>query len=500
MAGGARLLPAVIVVALIVWGAPLQAGVAAAQPQFNLYPEEIEGDYFEVGMSISLSGGLADYGAEALCAIKAMIDWINDRGGIFIKGQRYYVRLVYADDGSDPSRALEIYKALYGRGVDIFLSPLEAPMTSRVLEDFLSQEDVDAVMFLWGATTERVILENKDKIVGVIEPPIRYIEGALHVASLLEEGARIVVVHDRSRLWSAAAAPAQRIAGDYGVEVVGRVSYSIETIDGDVDLIVSTVEREKPDILLIVGDEEGVAELVKRLYGKVSVKLVMIAGAGSTQAFQLIVGPIASQDTLVVVDWVPKGSHTVDEAQEFGLPWFGPNYEVFRRYMSEKCPAIEPSYIAARAGVTLIYLAYVMSKANTFDPAKIRETALSEGVLTFYAPIVIDPFTSISSARVHRVAQWDQGKLKYLGEFHIDYSAFQPGQVNYPSRAWYKGEVAGEGETVDVGAAQRPQQEEQQAPQQVGGTGGGAPSSLLLGAAIIIVLAAAGLLLARRKG
>jgi len=120
---GFRAPAALLLVQLVLLQAALPA--SAQEVELKFYPEEVEGDYFEVGFSVSLTGSLGEFGSEALCALKAAVDWVNDRGGVFVKGIRYYVRLVYADDGSSHGeRLLAVYEALYDRGVNLLLSPL----------------------------------------------------------------------------------------------------------------------------------------------------------------------------------------------------------------------------------------------------------------------------------------------------------------------------------------------------------------------------------------
>ncbi len=506
-AGGLAL--ALLLVALVS-AQGLLASVAAAQGQVELkfYPEQPKGDYFEVGFSVSLTGDLASYGGEALCALKATVDWINDRGGVFVKGIRYYVRLVYADDGSSPEGAVAAYEALYARGVKLLLSPQDPVLAQAVARNFIARGDVEALMANYALGSEVMVVGARDKIVGATGTLTNYILEAFKIINGLEPAARVVVVHARPQVYITAVNEAIRQAEKekVGVIVEDTVSISRGTLEADVRRVADVVAEKKPDIVVIVADDELAGAAVKALYGKIPVKLVVAVGLSSPRTFVLTAGPTQSQDVLVVTDWLEQGAFKPEEAANLGLPFAGPTFEVFKQYMKERCPAVQPDAVAARAAAALTLLVNSVQRANSFDPAKVRQAAVTYGITTFYGPIVVDETTSLSSKPPIMVGQWDAGKLKYLG--HVAYEEYQHAEghmplklsdIRYPSKQWR--------ETLEQGATGVPQQPETQQAQQgqAGGQqaeGGGGNTMLLAAAAVIVIaLAAAGAFLAlRRRG
>ncbi len=508
MDSASRLALALLLVALVS-AQGLLASVAAAQEQVELrfYPEQPRGDYFEVGFSVSLTGDLASYGGEALCALKATVDWINDRGGVFVKGIRYYVRLVYADDGSDPERAVAVYEALYKRGVRLFLSPQDPVLAQAVSKGFMGRGDVEAFMANYALGSEIMVTDAREKIVGATGTLTNYILEAFKVINGLEPAARVFIIHSREQVYSIAVSEAVDQAEEkkVGVIVIDTVSLGRETLNFDITRAINLVTEEKPDIVVIVASDKLAGEIVKRLYGKIPVKLVVTVGLSSPRIFSFAAGPTQSQDVLVVTDWLVEGAFKPEEAANLGLPFAGPTFEVFKQYMKERCPAVEPQAVAARAAAALTLLTSSVQRANSFDPAKVRQAAVTYGITTFYGLIVVDEYTSLSKMPPITVGQWDAGKLKYLG--HVAYEKYQHAEehtplklsdIRYPSKQWR--------EALEQGATGVPQQpgtqEAQQGQGQPGGQQGGGNTMLLAAAAVVVIaLAAAGAFLAlRRRG
>ncbi|MCE4601623.1 MAG: ABC transporter substrate-binding protein, partial [Desulfurococcales archaeon] len=102
-----RLAMAMYLTALVL--VSILAGPAAARD----FPQEEFENTIYIGASISLSGDYEFEGGQALCGIKAAIDWINSNGGIEIAGKDWFFKIVFEDDGSDPQKAVDIYKLLY---------------------------------------------------------------------------------------------------------------------------------------------------------------------------------------------------------------------------------------------------------------------------------------------------------------------------------------------------------------------------------------------------
>lgn len=84
-----------------------------------------------IGFSISISGDFAVPGRKQLEGIELWKDWINAKGGIYVKDQnKYYkVELKYYDDKSSKDEVIRLYEKLINEDrVDILLSPYSSTL------------------------------------------------------------------------------------------------------------------------------------------------------------------------------------------------------------------------------------------------------------------------------------------------------------------------------------------------------------------------------------
>jgi len=97
----------------------------------DTYPEDVSGNVIKIGMTISLTGKFDEEGKQALCGIKAAIDWYNDQGGIEVGGQTYKLQLIYYDDTSSKDQVTSLYSRLIDQDqVDFLLAPYSSGLTA----------------------------------------------------------------------------------------------------------------------------------------------------------------------------------------------------------------------------------------------------------------------------------------------------------------------------------------------------------------------------------
>jgi branched-chain amino acid transport system substrate-binding protein len=85
-----------------------------------------------IGTHLSMTGGLAQIGAEQKWSYEAAVKDINRQGGIFVKeyGKKLPVKLVVSDDASDPGKAAAATESLIKlQKVDLIISGHSTPLT-----------------------------------------------------------------------------------------------------------------------------------------------------------------------------------------------------------------------------------------------------------------------------------------------------------------------------------------------------------------------------------
>jgi len=344
--------------------------------------------------------------------------------------------------------------------------------------------------------SEVMIVGARDKVASSTGTLTTYILESLRIVEGLEPGAKVLIVHARPHVYIAAVNEAVRHAAEAGVEVsvAEKVSIGRNTLKADVAKIVRVAETVEPDVVIVVADDGLAGEAVKALYGRIPLKLVIAAGISSPRVFLHAAGATQSQDVLVVTDWLADGALTPDDAVHIGLPFTGPTLEVFQQYLKERCPALHPSAIAARAAAALIFLVHSVQKANSFDPARVREAAVSYGITTFYGPILVDGVTGLSKMPPVMVGQWEAGKLRYLGHAaHVPHhhapahTTVSLESIRYPSPQWSEARPQTALEQPEAAPAEEAE-------------GGGDAALLAAAAGLAIILVLAATVAIRRRG
>ena len=95
-----------------------------------------------IGAAVSESGRYAEEGNHTRQGYLLWEEWVNERGGIDVGGEKYEVELILYDDGSDPGRTAELVERLIDEEeVDFILGDMrlavEAKASSRITRDHL---------------------------------------------------------------------------------------------------------------------------------------------------------------------------------------------------------------------------------------------------------------------------------------------------------------------------------------------------------------------------
>ncbi|MCE4610892.1 MAG: ABC transporter substrate-binding protein [Desulfurococcales archaeon] len=435
------------------------------------YPENVKGKALYIGALFDLSGG-SRASIEALCGAKAAVDWINSRGGVFVKGVRYYVQLVYYDItysyGGTP-RTLDYFATkLIDEGASVILAPPESDSSIELLELFSPKgrlgEYSDKVLLMVysyiNSSTIRRYVEDGVNVMMPVTPNEALVTEAFRVAEVLQSGAKVYVVVSSSSVWNASAPPSllERAAKASGVDLTGSFRVAPENVKSYITSLISDIKEREPDILIVVGERSFIVNLLKSIYGSISVKAVIVVSEGYDPSLYGELTPIVAEGIIIVSDWLPLPVYTPERASALKKEWWGPTLEVFQRYMEENCPALEPTSMAARAAASILHIVKATIDSGSIEPQEIAENIVKHSHLTFYGPVNIERAVHTGGSPTY--AQIREGKL-------------ETGNIQYPAPNWYgeEEEQAGTPAAVIEGAEEE----------------GGVPSILAVAAAIIVV-------------
>ncbi|MDJ0271428.1 MAG: ABC transporter substrate-binding protein, partial [Aigarchaeota archaeon] len=138
-----------------------------------------------IGFSISISGDFAVPGRKQLEGIELWKDWINSKGGIYVKDQnKYYkVELKYYDDKSSKDEVIRLYEKLINEDkVDILLSPYSSTLALTAAG---ITEKYGRLMVVVGANSDTIFKQGYKNIVGTYTPASKMLTQAIDI--LLEK-------------------------------------------------------------------------------------------------------------------------------------------------------------------------------------------------------------------------------------------------------------------------------------------------------------------------
>ncbi len=119
--------PCVLVMIALFSFSPLFTGEATAQTKT-----------LRIGLISSVTGPMAPAFKSEVVAAKPAADLINQRGGVTVKGEKYRVEIVTADDQSSPPGAIAAATRLIQDGIKFVISPMFTPgdvAMARTTED-----------------------------------------------------------------------------------------------------------------------------------------------------------------------------------------------------------------------------------------------------------------------------------------------------------------------------------------------------------------------------
>jgi branched-chain amino acid transport system substrate-binding protein len=109
--------------------------------------------------------------------------------------------------------------------------------------------------------------------------------------------------------------------------------------------------------------------------------------------------------------WDASLDYSPETAQKLGIEWFGPTKEEWMNYFKQECPdLIAPSYQAAQAGGTIVFLVKAIEAAGTLDNDAVRQAMNNLEFLSFFGKEKIDPETGLQIGHQMVVVQWQNGK------------------------------------------------------------------------------------------
>ncbi|MCE4604780.1 MAG: amino acid ABC transporter substrate-binding protein [Aeropyrum sp.] len=371
--------------------------------------EEVE--TLVIGAPLSLSGKYAKEGEMSLMGALAVVNWINDQGGIKVGGKTYKLEFIFYDDESNPDRVVSLVEKLIAEdNVNFLLAPYSSGLTAKAAP---IAEKYGAIMLSHGGASDKIFTQGYEFIVQILTPASRYFVSVLDMVKAIDPEAKTVaIVYKESEFARTVAEGAKSYAESLGFEVVYFKSYPADA--QDLTPVLQPLKDINPDVLIGGGHFADGQLLARQLYELgIKPKLIGLLVAPAIPDFYDNLGE-AAEGIVYPSQWEPKVKYSPDNVPE-GYEWYGPTVEEFIQYFKEVARErgkgdIMPSYHAADAGAAILFLAKAIEKAGSLDPEKVREAMNDLALYTFYGKLKIDPETGLQVGHDMVVGQWQNGK------------------------------------------------------------------------------------------
>ncbi len=381
-----------------------------------------------IGFSISLSGPGAPAGTEQLNAYLVWAEWVNSRGGIYVKelGKRLPVKLVYYDDESQPSKAVSIYEKLITENkVDLLLAPWGTFIHLAIIP-VLEKYGYPVVGNTAGVPDEAV-KELKTKLLFLTWPsPKSTAIAFLKFISTFPDIKKIAILYAQTDFTVANAKEMKTLFEQAGYQIVAYEGYPLTITDASGILL--KLKDLNPDAIIVhsyPSDALLITSQSKEL--GVNAKLFVLGVGGQLKAFATRFDDKTKQGVVTINSWHPAIHRDAEELYKLYIKKYGDN---------------PPSHTLGLAWLSAIILQQAIEKAGTLDRKKIAETLSKE---TFETPFGTVKFVNQQNARPLIVfEQWQNGKLEAVFVVAIDLESgsavvrndLRTAEIIYPKPAW----------------------------------------------------------------
>jgi len=390
-------------------------------------------DEIVIGTAMPISGRYASEGQYSLWGALAVVNWVNDHGGIDCGGKKVKVKLLYRDSESKLDLAQSITEALVTQDkVNFLLSPYGSDLALGVSP---IAEKYGVLMAVVGASSDRIFQQGFKYVIGVAAPASQYMVPVLDMAVKTDPTVKTVAILYRDSEFNRQVAEgAKAYAEKLGLQVVAYEVYPSSPKDLTPQIL--KVKQANPDIIIVASHfADGQLAVQQLAAQKVNAKLIALSVAPLVPDFYKALGTLA-ECIVGPSHWEPGVKYTPDLAKQKGVEWFGPTKEEFITYFRQVAKQmggqeVDPGYHAAWAAEGVLAILYGVQKAGTVDSDRVLAALRSADFMTFFSEFKLNSTTNINVAHSMVVIQWQGGNRVVVWP-----SAVAEAKLFYPSLTW----------------------------------------------------------------
>ena len=308
----------------------------------------------KIGGNVEMTGGVANYGNQALSGMKLAFKQVNESGGVLGKK----INLILADNKSEPAEAANATTKLITQDkVSIVMGPI---VSSNVLATVKIAEDNKVVVMTPTGTNEKITVDN-----GKVRPfafracfidPFQGRVMANYATKSLKAKTAVIYIDSSSDYSKGVAAAFEETFVKNGGKIVGKEAFLQK--DQDFKATLTKIKGLNPEVVFIPAYYEEVGKIVKqaRELG-INIPLLGTDGWDNPKVVE-IAGAAALNNTFFSNHYSSQDSD--------------PNVKKFiDAYKAEYKE--EPSSMAALGYDAAMIVIDAIKRANTTDAAKVKE-------------------------------------------------------------------------------------------------------------------------------
>lgn len=317
-------------------------------------------DTVQVGVITSITGRFAEFGEQHRAGLQAALEDVNAAGGV--NGAQ--VELVIEDDISEVNAALAAGEKLINQGVPIVMGAYSSSITNPLAQYFTRQ---GRPFLVFTSADDSITRPGSDWVFRLNQPSFAYADVLFQVFNALNEEhgegtlQTIALIHGNGAFESAVADAVMELAAEQGFDVIERQEY--DQSGADFRPILNRFAARNPDIVFMVSYAVDSVALMRQIQ-EVGLNAKFYAGGAAGFALPGFIegsGP-AADFVFTATSWT--GDVPFDGAVELNARLT----EILGRV---------PSYHAAQGYISLITAVDVLSRAESFEPADVREALLA---------------------------------------------------------------------------------------------------------------------------
>jgi branched-chain amino acid transport system substrate-binding protein len=335
-----------------------------------------QGEAITIGAALALTGSLSDEGQYVQEGYYFCRDWINAKGGIYLRGAWHPLVITLRDDQSRASVSAQATEQLISQD---HVSLLLGPVGNLAADRDAAVADAHAVPILLGSSAEATFDRQFQYVFGVASPASHYLQGVVDMALSLSPAPQSAAILFANDTFSGDIANTlNAYATGKGLSVVYFDSYPAGT--NDLRGKLAAIGAAAPDLVLEVGEAaDSVVTMEQAQQLNVSARLFAFSSGPDSPGFL--------SDLKQTAEYVYSSTQWSASAR-LPISYFLTGKAYAAQYFAAYGHL--PNAFSAAATAACLTAEVAMERAGSTEPKALRTALANLDLLTFYGEIRFD--------------------------------------------------------------------------------------------------------------